>query len=322
MNGASSFFASRRGLVLVAKLAVAAALIAWLVASGRFDVGVYRGLASGPHLGLVAATGLVQALAFGLFIMRWWGLARAQGLPISGGAVMRTGLRGLFTQLFVPGGLGTDGLRLLYVRSRYRERLVHGIASLLADRLSGLIGLVLLGTAACVLHWRLGGDTRLLPLLYFFSTLLAAGVLGLLLLGVIGALPLFARASRLRWLAEAIDAGRAYARHKWALAAAIGLSMFGHAVTAGAACLALAALGDSPPPLDVLAITSALNLVRMIPITPMGLGVADGAAEMLFALIGLSSGAELQMLLRVLSVLLFLGAGLSFFTGEGGRRDA
>jgi len=310
-----------RALVLGLKCVVAAVLLAWLVGSGRFDVEVYRTLATGPHLGLLALTTALLAVAFGVFVMRWWGLARAQALPISVREVARTGLRGLFTQLVVPGGVGTDGIRLLHLRRHCRERLVRGIASLLSDRLSGLAGLVLLGSLACVLHWRLQGDARLLGLLWSFGALIAIGLAGLAVLKLISGTAIGARRPRLSWLAESADALHAYARRKDALAVAVGVSMLGHALSAAAACVGLAALGETPPVLGVFAVTSMLNLVRMIPLTPLGLGVADGAAEFLFGLLGLSHGAELQMLTRVLSMGIFLLAGLSFLVDDGARRD-
>jgi uncharacterized membrane protein YbhN (UPF0104 family) len=78
--------------------------------------------------------------------------------------------------------------------------------------------------------------------------------------------------------------------------------------------LSLLALGaDDPSLAAVIAITCMLNLVWMVPITPLGLGVTDTAAEFLFALIGISVGAEQQMLIRLFGVLLSLAGGLAFF---------
>ena len=309
----------RRRVLLGAKYAIAATLLYWLVSTGRLDFASYRVLASVSNLGLIGAATALQIIAFGIFIMRWWGLARAQELPIARAEVAQTGLRGLFTQLFLPGGIGADGVRILHLRTWYRDQLMRGLASLLTDRLSGLIGLVLLGAAACQIHELATGDRRLMPVTILFAGLIAAGfVFAALLWGALRFTPL-ARLWRMAVVASAIDALRAYARRKRAVVAAVAVSILGHGFTALASYFAIVALGDAPPLLGVLAITTVLNLVRMIPITPLGLGVADGAAEVLYAQIGLTNGAELQMLTRIISMLIFMFAGLAFFVDQPRR---
>ena len=311
----------RRGVV-TAKCLLSAGLLVWLVTSGRLDFNAYRQLGSGPNLALLSAVVLVQAAAFALFIDRWWGLSRAQGIPITRGEVFRTGLKGLFTQLFLPGGIGADGVRILHVRKHYRDQLVRGISSLITDRITGLVGLVLLGVVATAAYQLTSGNRHLVPLLSFFVVLLAGGAAALLGLWFAARLPQLTRFWQRDLPARALDALRAYRSNRSAVTGAVGISIVGHLITAVACYLAVVALGDRPSMIGVLAITTALNLIRMIPITPLGLGVADGAAEVLYAQIGLSNGAELQMLTRVVSVLLFTGAGLAFLFEPAAASDA
>jgi uncharacterized membrane protein YbhN (UPF0104 family) len=55
-----------------------------------------------------------------------------------------------------------------------------------------------------------------------------------------------------------------------------------------------------------------LLIVRTISVTPMGLGITDGIAESLYGMMGISAGAETQMLIRIAAVLIFLLCGVAF----------
>jgi hypothetical protein len=51
---------------------------------------------------------------------------------------------------------------------------------------------------------------------------------------------------------------------------------------------------------------------QAIPLTPLGLGVTEGIASVLYPVVGLRGGAEVVILLRAFTVLLFALCGLSF----------
>lgn len=309
--------------VLAGKLTVAALLLAWLVQTGRLDVGVYASLFAEGRGGWLWAALACFAVSLLLFVTRWQALARIQGIPLGWPEVLRTGLRGQFTQLLVPGGLGTDGLRILHVRQGYRQHLVAGIASVLMDRIVGVVGLLLLGSLTCGLLWI--GTGRAVWSGMFAVT--AASLLGVAAITL--ALP---RLSRLpvrlsTRFAEALRTGgtalELYGTHKAVLARSCLLSMAGHFVSAmaGWACLRMLGVHDAGFA-DVLGITCVLNLIRMVPTTPLGLGVTDVASEVMFGLIGLSVGAEHQMLVRLLNVGLFACCGLAFLWEPRPRSSA
>jgi uncharacterized membrane protein YbhN (UPF0104 family) len=295
------------------KVGVAVALVWWLIASGQLDLRSYEQLTAASNRGVLIAIFVTQFAAFSLFIARWRGLVRAQGIPMRWAEVMGTGYQGLFTQLFVPGGVGTDGLRALHVQRSYRDRLVAGVTALLVDRISGLVSLILLGFCSSALYAWQSGDARLQPLLLVNALVFGAASAGALLLFVLPRPPHWFPASVAGALDGARNALRVYRGHKGALAFAVLLSLVGHLWMGACSYLCLWALGvTSPPFVGVVAITCALNMLRMVPITPMGLGVTDIASEHLFALIGLGMGAELQMLQRLTSMLIFAAAGVAF----------
>jgi len=81
--------------------------------------------------------------------------------------------KGMFYNLFLPGGIGGDGFKVYLLNRYYKQPVKIIIGSLLLDRLSGLVGIVflaLLGLVVCnpvlPIQWGLWGWIILLSLCY------------------------------------------------------------------------------------------------------------------------------------------------------------
>ena len=123
-------FALRIGLGLAAIL-----LLGWhydprpiLVAIARERIGFF-----------VAAIGVYVA-GQALSALRWQWLARMNALPGPYSEYLRYYFIGVFTNLFVPGLIGGDAARSVYLGRRH-QRLAAAIASVVADRGIGLLTL-------------------------------------------------------------------------------------------------------------------------------------------------------------------------------------
>ncbi len=301
-----------KSLLLAGKLALAAGLIYWLIHTGRFDLSLFAAFFSPSGLWGLGAIFVLQLTAFTFVVARWAVLVRAQSIPLPFAEVLRTGYQGLASSLILPGSLGLDGIRFLHIRNRYREHMVAGAASILMDRLTGFVGLLVLGIGASALYWASSGNPQL-------NTLLALNVVLLLAaLFLISFVCIVLPRSNLTWIRRMpsptamLDALELYTRHKTALLVSIALSAAGHLFTCAAWLFAMRLIGvDSGIP-GVIAVTSLLTVVRTIPLTPLGLGVTDSLAEGMYSLIGISAGAELQMLVRLVSIAVFLACGVAF----------
>ena len=302
-------------LLLAFKLALAAVLLYWLVATGRFDVARFRALLSETGVALLAAIFVLQVLAFVAFIARWHVLTKALRIPVGMPAVMRTGLQGLSSSLVIPGSLGIDGIRLVHLRRHHRQQFVAGASSIVMDKVTGFVALLILGVVASAGYGVFASDDRLNGVLAFNAVLL------LLALGVvIAAAVVLPRLKggpldRFEPVARFAAALATFSSEKAALGVSLGLALVGHLFTCAAWGVGLYAIGAEVPVLGVVALTAILIVARAIPLTPLGLGVTDGLAEALYRLIDISAGAELQMLVRLLSVAIFVVFGLSFFLG-------
>jgi uncharacterized membrane protein YbhN (UPF0104 family) len=287
--------------LLALKLALVAGILTWLVRTGRLDVAQLSGVRWGAPLALVF---LVWMAAAFVTPVRWYLLARARGLALPLATAVQVCWTGYFFTLASPGLMGQDGARLYYA-TRFNPGLGAEIMSGLAlDRLLGFLGLltVAFGGSLALLASSVSRNFLVLPAA-------AMALAGALLAGAWVLLRQESRFRRFESIERFATAVAAYRGHKATLGAAFALSCFGHIAGAIAAVFAFRGLGASPGLLTVLAIQPLVTLARVVPLTPLGLGVADAAAEELYGIGGSSLGAEVSMILRAAQVLVAL-AGL------------
>lgn len=305
---------SRRALILASKLTLGIGLVGLLIWSGRFDPRAYSSLLHQRTAVLLLGVFVGQGVMLLVPLVRWWLLIRAQGVRITVGEAVRLGLMGAFANLFVPGTLGIDGLRLVYLRRFHREKLMAGAASVFMDRALGLAALLALGSVCSVI---LLIQARSIWVVRFVASN------GLLLLGLsvglaflCGFLPIgpFRFLRRMPIVDQAVQAMHVYRGQSRTLALGFLLSLIGHCGVCFATCFALLSLGYPAFAPAVFAVTPIVLISRTIPLTPLGLGVSDGVAAFLYPIVGLQGGAEIQMLLRVTLSLVLLTSGLAYFT--------
>ena len=311
-----SRFSMRKLLILTFKLALGLAILYWLIIKGRLDYTVYREVLAGPNGWLLLGVLAGQGFSIVLMLARWWILLQAQDIPISLRHVLGIGFRGAFANLFVPGGLGVDGMRLLYLQRHHREKLVVGFSSLVLDRLLAFIALLLLGIGFGLALLFVQYNRWTVQLIVFNSILLFA----LLALGAVvcGFLPLVIVGwlRRFKIIDEAIGAMHVYRNRRLALVLCLLTALIGHFSNCISACFALVTLGFSGKVLGVFAVTPVIILARMIPLTPLGLGISDSVAEEMYLMAGMEGGAEVHMLRRATSILIFLVCGLTYLTRD------
>jgi uncharacterized protein (TIRG00374 family) len=302
----------RRYAILTAKIGLGALIVYWLIDTGQLDLSTYQSLLSSANLWLLAGIFVSQIVSLTIVLGRWWLLVRAQGILISFSDVLRIGFQGLFSSLVLPGVVGPDGIRILYLRNHHREQMLPGISSILMDRATGFIGMLILGLLSSMLYLALSGNDRLNTLLAVNGALLTIALVGILV--VCGFIPQmsFKWVRKLGFVTNTLDALRIYGQHKLALVVSVLLSILSHLCMCIAWCLGMIVFGIAPPVLGVVAGTSMLLIVRTLPLTPMGLGITDGIAESLYGMMGISTGAEIQMLIRIVTVLIFLLCGVAF----------
>jgi glycosyltransferase 2 family protein len=131
-------------LINLLKLAIAAALIGWLLTSGKLDFKLLARLKDYPVSLLMAF--ILSMLNFWLISFRWKSILKARStmhLPLGG--LMKITWIGQFFSSVLPGSVSGDLVKILYVQkyeSNFSKKFL--LASIFIDRLMGLSGLILL----------------------------------------------------------------------------------------------------------------------------------------------------------------------------------
>ena len=287
----------------VLSLSVAFALVGWVVVQSGIDPLQVLSNVDGRYF-------FAAFLFYGVGVLtaswRWYLLLhhiRVQ-LPIL--TVLRLTLIGQFFNLLVPGGVGGDLIKMVYLRRESGERYPQALLTVLLDRVMGLAGLLLVAvlSVAWNLPMILNGPPELQALMMVVAGASVAGLIA----GIVFLLwPWISRGVG-RWkeqaeqrlpatvlsviakLGDALDLLRAAPGKLWAL---ILLSTVGH-VTAAIGVFLIAkgtgetfALGFAP----CLLATQLSNLVAAVPLTPGGLGGRD----LIMSLLLRASGAPASL---------------------------
>jgi hypothetical protein len=273
----------KRSCVILLQLTITAVAIFYVFHDSHKRAQIAHALKESDYSWLLlgwVCYGAVELLA----TVRWQMLLRVQGIHLGW---LRTGgilMVGLFFNMFLPGLIGGDVMRLYYVFKQTRERRTRATLSVAMDRLLGLLSIVLL--AAIAIIWRfewLKRSAATLHITYLALGLLAGGFLVVLFVfaaanfGLLHKLP-----KRLPFRGTIIESGDAlilYGKHRTVLLLAFVITVASHLayyVTYYCAAKSLHGTGVATPSLaDMLAIMPLVNTVTGLPISFGGVGVRE-----------------------------------------------
>lgn len=306
---------ARRKLILLLKLLAAVAAITWLVVTDRLS---FRAVASADLHVLVWALVPLVFINLAAQALRWYCLLRSQGLETRLLNVLGLAWIGNFWATVSPGGLGGEVARGYLIWRGEPRRKSAAVVSVVADRVLGLVGFLVLSAGAWC--WLLigGGWSRATGWVGALSVALL-----LLAVGLFVALwwsdRLFVRfpvaiqqwaAQARRFVSEAVSCA------PWVIAAG-SLTLLAAGALVASFSVAALSLGA---PLELrtgFLVVPHLVIANSVPISPGGVGVGEAAASLLFQEMGRSGGAELMLLVRAVIYLLRLPGALVLFIHKG-----
>ena len=303
----------KKTLLNLAKLALGVGVVAWLIVTGRLDLSLMLSPDGGSWawLGLSFASMLaLQPIA----ALRWWVLSRVAGEGRDFGSCLALTLIGAFFSTFLLGFMGGDLARTWYAVKGRKGKRVEGVTVIIFDRFLGLCALFLLSAAGLLWLW----DRPFAPPLF-----------GLLILALVGCLVISLFADRLLglpWVAKAAGwvmkpettgriagAMRLY-RHHWpATLSMLALGVGAHLIQSVVVFFAARYLGDGTGVAAYLVFVPLVVLAGSVPITPAGLGVAEGLGGVMWSAVGSAAGANIIFLFRVVRTAVGLLAGLPVY---------
>lgn len=303
----------RKHLVNLAKLTLGVGVVVWLIFTGRLDLSLMINPNGGSWFWLLLSFAALMALQF-IAALRWWVLSRVAGEERDLGSCIALTLIGAFFSTFLLGFLGGDLARTWYAVKGRKGKRVEGVTVILFDRFLGLCALFLLSTAG---------------LLWLWERPFAPPLFGLLVLALVGCLVICLFADRLLalpWAAKAAgwvmkpeitgriaQAMRLYRHHWQATLSMLAVGLAAHLVQAVAVYFAGRYLGDGTGVAAYLVFVPLVILVGSVPITPAGLGVAEGLGGIMWSAVGSAAGANIIFLFRVVRTAVGLLVGLPVY---------
>jgi glycosyltransferase 2 family protein len=230
--------------------------------------------------------------------VKWKIVLAADGLRVRFLFLLKTHLIGGFLSLFLPTSFGGDVYRVLALH-RHGAKMSKSAASVLFDRVMGLLALLTIGIAGCLLL--LDSRAALLLLLVYVGGI--ALFLTITSDAVVSRLP-HIQSMYLGFPLRILRSFNVYRRCPKVLAATAGLSLsFQFNVVLIVTCYARA-LNIAPADVTFLELVAVLPLIFLSEVLPSinGIGVRDGAFVFFFPLVGGTAEQGLALSLLVIAL--------------------
>jgi len=322
----------RKSLLLVAKIGIAAALLALLLSKVHWhnysDHGQIRqgfvSIVGGVNWLLLAAAMAGFALSLLIVAARWRLLLRIQDIHISSWEAVRLTFLGQFFNAVVPGLIGGDLVKAYYV-SKHTPRKAGVLVSIFTDRILGLTELTILSATTLAIVLASGGAERLDSLRTpAISIAVVSGLVALALIFLLSSG--FRRVLRLQRLYRHLpiakhisavgDAVRLYQRRTGSLAKAVAITFGAHVLWIGS--IWLIGLSLSLPMMwhHYFLYVPLIYIIGSVPITPGGVGLIEQFYLLFFsAWCDPGQVLALALLARLIPVLCGLPGAMVAITG-------
>jgi uncharacterized membrane protein YbhN (UPF0104 family) len=274
------------------RLAITTAILAWLAT--RIDMGAAARavLSVSPgHLVLVLLLVAVDRL---VMIWRWILLLTARGVAVRPGEAARVFLVSSFVGSFLPAGIGGDAARA-WSLTQITGRTGEALASVVVDRLLGVLSLAAMGVAGLLLWSPAGvGLARVAAGVAVLSLTCVAAFWSDTL--VRAALPAGRHGGPIaRRLLRVADAMAAYRDHRGTLAVVMAWSIAVQVLRITQAWLLGLGLGLSVPFAYYLLVMPLGLLMLLLPVSVSGFGVPQGVIVWLLRPMGVGDPAAFAL---------------------------
>lgn len=295
---AKSAMTGKRSLKQVVKIAAGLALIVFLL----HQTGLEKTISalSQANLWFIPLGVLMYLMAQLMSTYRWQFLSEALGFHRSLRELYDYYLIGMFSNQFLPGAIGGDAVRMYYLAKSCNRKKREALLTLLAERGVGLVALLLLTSAICLLpavanlNWDIPVHLPGLPLWHWNVRFLMLMLSALVILGYIGLwlVPLQAWVERFPKL-SLLRQARVYWANIPLLVKSISLSIVVHAFMVLVHLLIANAMHVHVPFLYLAVLYGVVSLVSVLPITQGGLGVRELAYQSLLVKLGVNPDTAL-----------------------------
>ncbi|MCF7809505.1 flippase-like domain-containing protein [bacterium] len=302
---------SRKSAATIIKLIVAAALLYWLISSGRLDFKVILSLKFSYSL-LFAF--LLMLLFLFLMAVRWWWLLRSQNIILPLLRIIELLFISGFLTTFLPGQVSGEVVRGFYITQDSPNFKAAAISSVLVDRALGLYALLFFGVLA-IFYFHVSHES--LPLsIFHISFFIILITLFATLMGVMVWIPqtqrLILKIIPNRFKDKIMVILTNYYSKGSYLSVGFLLSIFAHASVAGSFIFLASSIQTDVTWSQVFLLKPLIIFSNYIPISPGGLGVGETVSSYFFKQFSVVNGAEIALLSRMLLIFTRLPGGILY----------
>lgn len=273
------------------KWVIAIALLSWLVYANRHELSQLRHRRIDPGVYLLAA--LSAGFGISMTFVRWYVLARALDFPLTLLEALRLGALGLMGNYVGPGGVSGDVIKVVSLARRAPDRRLHAMATILYDRVLGLVSLLFVGALAMLLPTSIVWTPKLELVARVMMGAAAVGLVALLVLHG----PWLHESRFLNWwltrpligkpLAGVWKAATLFRSRPRTILEGLALSIFGHlgVLTSFWLCAEAIEAGRDLPDLAAhWQFVPVAELFGVVIPTPGGVGALEGAISYFYGL--------------------------------------
>ncbi len=259
-----------------------------------------------------------------LGIIRWQMILRVQGLELKFPRAASIVFVGMFFNAFLLGSTGGDVIKAWYVAHETHHKKAEAVATVVVDRLIGLLALFVLALIMMTIyHHRVFDDVRLRSFAVITLTFVLACVTGTIVgfwRGFADKLPrlraTLQKMPRYDTLKRMVDAYRQYASHPTVLVSTLVQSFFIHLASMLSIWCVGRGLGvvTTNGLIDYLLYLPIINSVTAIPISISGFGVRELMYAQMFSEVGMAASLAVALsLLGYLANLVWSLVGAIFY---------
>ena len=320
----------RRLVLTTAAIALAAVLMGvFIYRSGNLrELAATVKSAFGRPAFLICGTGLFSvSLMCGM--TRWYVLLRTLKLPVTFGAALRLYAAGHFFNVIGPGATGGDFVKGAWIAVKCPGRRTEAITSIAAERLIGLIAMVVFVTAVSAARPDFFAESRVLTILRHGIYWACAGCVAVVLM--LTAINWERLAHRLnprpesfaaKALAEMINMWRTFRvclTHPMAALLTFLLSIANHVTDVCCYYLLSRAIGMTIRFRDLIVISPIANTIAAVPITPGGAGVRENTLQFMMDVVNVPRTESTALGLLMFCTIIFWAviAGVIMASGFG-----
>lgn len=259
-----------------------------------------------------------------LGVIRWRWILHVQGLEVKFPRLFSISFIGLFFNAFMLGSTGGDVVKAWYVAHETHHKKAEAVATVVVDRLIGLLALFVIALLMMAIYHRRVFDD---PKLFWFAVATLGVVVSTILATVLGLWRGFAdklpglrgwlqRMPRYDMLQRMVGAYRVYASHPAILTKTMLISLAVHIFSMlSIVCVGkgLRVVTDNGI-IDYFLYLPIINSVTAVPITISGFGVREGMYIKMFRQVGVAEPVALVMsFVGYLAVLFWSIVGSVFY---------